>query len=77
MRQHYFEFASVIVQRELNAFGRTYVAFDPVLRRNQSVAGEEIPAFEISSLRFQIAGKHLIYGLGFNIQRKPSMPQKD
>jgi len=54
MRQHYFEFASVIVQRQLDAFGRTDIALDPVFRRNQSVAGEKITAFEISSLRLQI-----------------------
>ena len=77
MRQHYFEFASVIVQRQLDALGWTDVALDPVLRGNQSIAGEKITAFEISSLRLQVRRQYLIYGLSFNIQRKPSMPQKD
>ena len=73
MRQHYFELASVIVQRQLDALGRADIALDPVLRRNQTLAGEKITAFEISSLRLQITRQHLIYGLSLDVQRKPPM----
>jgi len=77
MWQTQLKLTPIVVQSELNQLRWTNVALGPILARNQSIARKKVSAFKISSLRLQITRQDLIYGLSFNIQRKPPMPQKD